>query len=108
MATPLPTDARMLDDGHLLVTWSDGAALVYPLDLLRSKCPCAECVDEWTGQVRVRRDQFAGVTLRSLDEVGTYAFRIGFSDGHDLGLFTWKMLRTLGTPSDAPGAGRAD
>ncbi len=96
MPVYLPSDASLPDDHHLAITWDDGRTDRLPLDFLRAKCPCAECVDEWTGVVRVKREDFAGVGLKSLEEVGSYAFRIGWSDGHDLGLYTWKLLRRLG------------
>ena len=97
---PEPVDARVLEDETLLLVWSDGRESRYPLDALRAACPCAVCVDEWTGEVRVRREMFPGVTLRNLGEVGRYAFRIGFSDGHDTGIFTFQHLRRL---ADAAG-----
>ena len=91
-----PVDARVPDEDHLLIEWSDGRKMVYPLDFLRSKCPCAQCVDEWTGEVRVTRDMFTGVTLKSLEEAGSYAFRIEFSDGHGTGIYTYKLLLEIG------------
>jgi DUF971 family protein len=36
------------------------------------------------------------VRLRSS---GRYAVAIGFSDGHDTGLFTWRSLRVMATAS---------
>ena len=45
----------------------------------------------------------AGVTVESLDEVGSYAFRIGFSDGHAIGLYTFARLLELGVPRSALG-----
>jgi DUF971 family protein len=32
-----------------------------------------------------------------MDPVGSYAYRILFSDGHDTGIFTLDLLRALGT-----------
>ena len=29
-----------------------------------------------------------------VDQVGTYAIRIRWDDGHDAGIYTWKRLRT--------------
>jgi DUF971 family protein len=98
-----PVDARVPDADHLVVSWSDGRTLVYPLDLLRAKCPCAQCVDEWTGAVKVRREMFPGITLKSLDEAGNYAFKIAFSDGHATGIYTWRLLLGLGLPPAAEG-----
>jgi len=98
MESTHPVDARLPDDHHLLIEWSDGRNDLYPLDFLRAKCPCAQCVDEWTGEVRVERSMFPGIGLRSLDEAGNYAFRIGFTDGHDTGLYTFRRLREIGQP----------
>lgn len=99
MSDPAPVDASLPDDHHLCIRWSDDFENLIPLDLLRSKCPCATCVDEWTGEVKVRRDMFPGIGLSELGEVGNYAFRIMFSDGHDTGIFTFKLLRGLGEES---------
>ena len=96
MQLPEPRDAHLPDDHHLAITWMDDREDRIPLDLLRAACPCAECVDEWTGEVRVKRSDFPGIGLDTLDEVGNYAFRIRFSDGHELGIFSFKLLRELG------------
>ena len=99
-----PLDASVPDDDNLIIEWSDGRTMVYPMDSLRAKCPCAHCVDEWTGEVKVSRGMFSGVTLRTLEEAGNYAFKIAFSDGHASGIYTWKLLAKIGTPlqGDAP------
>ena len=96
-----PMDASLPDPETLVLEWSDGQSRRYELDDLRSRCPCAECVEEWTGRVLVKREDFPGIGLKAMDEVGRYAFRIVFSDGHDTGLFTWKLMKELGVPIDA-------
>jgi DUF971 family protein len=97
MSTLRPTGARIDPaTGHLLVPWTDGVTLRYPIDALRAACPCAGCVDEWTGKVLVSIEMFPGVTLKSLKQVGQYAFNVVFSDGHDTGLYTWSKLREIG------------
>ncbi|MAG58526.1 MAG: hypothetical protein CMJ83_19735 [Planctomycetes bacterium] len=99
MAELHPTDADLPDDRTLRVSWSDEQITSFPLDLLRSRCPCAQCVDEWTGEVRVSRSMFPDIGLKGLEEVGSYAFRITFTDGHSDGLFTWPKLRALADES---------
>jgi DUF971 family protein len=37
----------------------------------------------------------AGVTIVGVETVGDYAERFAFGDGHDTGLYTWKLLREL-------------
>lgn len=98
---PRPTGAR-LDPitSRLLITWDDGSVLAYPIDALRASCPCAGCVDEWTGRVMVSVEMFPQVRLKGLKQVGQYAFNIAFSDGHDTGLYTYPRLRNLGVAHD--------
>ena len=95
----IPTGLEKLDDNEISISWADGAETRLPIDFLRSKCPCAGCVDEWTGEVMVKYEDVAGVGLETMKQVGTYAFSIRFSDGHDTGIFTYKRLRELGDES---------
>ena len=39
----------------------------------------------------------SGVRLEQVTPIGRYAVRLGFSDGHDTGLYTWAFLLQLGT-----------
>ncbi len=91
-----PTDLEKPDDDHVAITWADGKRFVYPMNWLRSKCPCASCVEEWTGVVKVRFEDVEQVRVKRIGEVGSYAFSIAFSDGHETGIFTYKRLRDWG------------
>ena len=42
----------------------------------------------------------AQVKLETLTPIGRYAVRLGFSDGHDTGLYTWALLAQLGRDQD--------
>ena len=102
----VPVELKKMDDHRIAITWADGAVTEYPTEFLRAKCPCAGCVDEWTGKVLVDPESVKGTGLRSMQQVGNYAFTIAFDDGHDTGIFTYKRLRELGeelaAPSEAP------
>ena len=39
--------------------------------------------------------QFPGVTVRAWEQVGNYALRFTFSDGHGSGLYSYDYLRRL-------------
>ncbi len=91
-----PVGLEKLVDNEIQIEWADGAKSRLPVDFLRSKCPCAGCVDEWTGKVMVKYEDVAGTTILGMKQVGDYAFSIKFSDGHDTGFFTYKRLRSLG------------
>jgi DUF971 family protein len=96
----LPVDAHIVDDRILRIDWSDGAALDYPFDHLRAKCPCAHCAPTMPTSPPLEREAFRGVALTGVEEVGTYALRLRFSDGHNLGLYTYPHLRAIGFPKD--------
>ncbi|MCA9320111.1 MAG: DUF971 domain-containing protein [Planctomycetes bacterium] len=92
----IPVGLSKIDDGRIAITWKDGATLEYAVDRLRAKCPCANCVDEWTGVVKINYDDVRGTGFKSITPVGSYAFTIRFSDGHDTGIYTFQRLRQLG------------
>ncbi len=103
MALPSPTDARLLGEELLEISWSDDRRLHYPIDRLRAACPCAHCSN--SDQPPPEPASFPGIRLQSLDQVGNYAFRIAFSDGHDIGIYTWPRLLQIGhEPGQVPAA----
>jgi DUF971 family protein len=104
VSAPYPVDARLTRPDLLTISWSDGRDLIYPTPFLRAQCPCAECIDEWTGVVRVQESQFPDVTLKALRQVGQYAFNILFSDRHGSGIFTYERLAKIGRPPAEPAA----
>lgn len=93
---PAPQSIDRSPDGSLAIQWDDGQATRVTPRALRIGCPCALCVDEMTGQrtldpASVPQD----VSLKGMEAVGNYAVRVQFSDGHETGLFDWKLLRAL-------------
>ena len=40
------------------------------------------------------------ILIKSIEPVGNYAIRIGFSDGHDTGIFSWSTLYDYGLRHD--------
>ena len=64
-------------------------------------CPCtsAEVQGHGPGQKTTpvgKRD----ILIKSIEPVGNYAIRIGFSDGHDTGIFSWNTLYDFGLRQD--------
>lgn len=89
-----PTEYKALEDGRLQTTWSDGHVGFHAMRNLRAQCPCAHCVDEWTGARRIRLDAVpADVHITGADPIGRYATRFQWSDGHATGLYTFARLR---------------
>src|SRR5262249_62287175 len=93
--------------GHLPggVTGRDGRASRYAFRELRLACPCALCVDEWTGAPRLD-PATVPANVRPLDvkSVGRYALQFSWSDGHNSGIYTYDRLRSLDptAPARAP------
>jgi DUF971 family protein len=91
-----PTDLAFDDQGQLLVRWDDGRISKFPPKWLRGRCPCAGCVEEWSGKRVVGEAQVADdVRPRGMHQVGRYAVQIQWSDGHDSGIYSWDYLLKL-------------
>jgi DUF971 family protein len=77
---------------------------VYPHEILRGYCPCAMCQGH---QGPIRFVPGGNTELNDLAEVGDYALRLTWADGHSTGLYTFKFLRELCSCSDCgPPSGR--
>ncbi len=92
-----PKSAQIVDPKTFSIRWKDGVTSTYSARQLRLACPCAQCIEEWTGRAildpaTVRED----LTLLEAELVGRYAMTFRWSDGHQTGIFTWPRLRQLG------------
>ncbi len=84
------------DKKSLSLTWDDGKATAVTTRALRQYCPCAECVEEWTGKRTYDVERIpADLTVAEMGAVGNYALAFRFSDGHGTGIFNWGFLRDL-------------
>lgn len=92
-----PTDISLSPNKAILtVTFDDGARFALDAELLRVESPSAEVQGHGADQKTTPAGK-RHVTIRDIRPVGHYAIRIGFSDGHDTGIFTWKTLYDYGT-----------
>jgi DUF971 family protein len=91
-----PREIMQEGDARLRVTWADGRECGYAAAELRRACPCAQCVNEWTGE-RVLRPESVSDDLKiaDVDLVGRYALNFRWSDGHDAGIYSFRFLREL-------------
>ena len=80
----------------VVVRWHDGSEDRLGFEYLRNHCPCATCVDEWSGQRRsltlLLPSNFAP---RKLVPVGNYGVQIHWNDGHETGIYSHHLLRRL-------------
>jgi DUF971 family protein len=91
-----PTQIVQESDSNISIKWSDNTETSYSGPVLRRSCPCATCVNEWTGEKILRDDQVdESLTFTHISIVGRYALSFHFSDGHNTGIYSFDYLRTL-------------
>jgi DUF971 family protein len=91
-------------DSEISIKWSDDTESKYNAVQLRRACPCAGCVDEWTGKKILDGDRIASdLNFKHISIVGRYALNFHFSDGHDTGIFSFNFLRESVPPAVAGG-----
>lgn len=98
-----PSNLSLNDEGDLLIDWSDEKTRRYPVNILRDNCPCATCREKRKEQPSVQLlpvlspEETQPLKITEMKPVGSYAYGIVFSDGHDSGIFTLEHLFQLGT-----------
>jgi DUF971 family protein len=83
-------------DENLKIAWNDGTVDTFPVRALRMSCPCAACVNEWTGE-KILKDAQVATTVKPVKvfSVGRYAMGIHWTDGHKTGIFAYDYLKKL-------------
>lgn len=99
MSALRPLDVQLIGS-EVAIRWSDGTESFITFATLRANSPSAE--------VRGEQDIFGhhyggeaprdhvGVEVTGWEQVGNYAIRFDFSDGHRTGLYSHALLRRLG------------
>lgn len=91
-----PTQIIEESDSEVSIEWSDGKIFHYYAPQLRRVCPCAGCVNEWTGERTLKAETVADdLSFKRFGVVGRYALNFVFSDEHDTGIFSYKYLREI-------------
>jgi DUF971 family protein len=80
----------------LRIAWADGRVCAYNAASLRRVCPCAQCVNEFTGERVLRAESVPDtLTIADVELVGRYALNFRWSDGHQTGIYSFRYLREL-------------
>jgi DUF971 family protein len=91
-----PREIMQESDAEVRVSWGDGRECRYGAALLRRLCPCAQCVNEFTGERVLRAEAVPDdLTIADLGLVGRYALTFRWSDGHDTGIYSFRYLREI-------------
>ena len=90
-----PSELRLNPEKNLLsLAFQDGTSEGLSAEMLRVMSPSAEV----QGHSPSERKLVSGkrnVTMKAVEQVGNYAVKLVFSDGHDTGLFTWPLLHGM-------------
>lgn len=100
MTSPLSVSKIwQIDNYRFAIEWNDGLKQEWRLSTLQRNCPCASCVDEVSGK-RINDPKLVpdNVTALQLSNMGRYALKIRFSTGCNYGIYSFPLLRQLGTP----------
>ena len=88
-------------DKKIAVKWNDGTESFINNKTLRKKCPCANCSGESDVFGNIYKSKGTNMDdpnkykIVGYINVGHYAIRIFWSDGHSEGLYTFDMLRKI-------------
>lgn len=97
-----PREIKQEDDHTLSILWADERRCRYNAAELRRSCPCAQCVNEWTGERVLKPENISeNIKIRDLTVVGRYALNFRWSDGHETGIYSFRYLRELCEAQDA-------
>ncbi|MDE0012394.1 MAG: DUF971 domain-containing protein [Candidatus Poribacteria bacterium] len=93
-----PTHIKRADTS-LEIQWKDSHQSKLSYRLLRQRCPCARCDATRSGKnafhILPSDDFFENLNLVDIQQVGRYAVRLVWSDGHRTGIYTFQFLREL-------------
>ena len=86
---------------ELALAWSDGEETYLQFEKLRKSCPCAACAGEpdVTGKVVMPKVVHSEKSFQLIRHqvVGGYAIQFFWGDGHSTGLYSFDLLRRLGS-----------
>ena len=95
-----PEEIRLAKSKSLLdVRFDNGKSFSISAELLRVESPSAEVQGHGPSQKSTPFGK-QDILIKSIEPVGNYAIRIGFSDGHDTGIFSWSTLYDYGLRHD--------
>ncbi len=91
-----PREISQESSAALRITWADERVCDYEAARLRRACPCAQCVNEWTGARTLRPEAISNeIEINDVSVVGRYALNFRWSDGHETGIYSFQYLRDL-------------
>jgi DUF971 family protein len=95
----LPEKIEHFED-VLAVRWKNGHESYLEAHILRNETPSAEQKGEKDifgikTKTTPKIFQKGEVSIKKFEEIGNYAIRISFSDGHNTGIYSWETLQSI-------------
>lgn len=91
---PMPEEIVGLLRSKITIKWPDGHETVYGARTLRLSCRCAACIEETSGAPLLDPSSVPEtVRAQRIELLGQYAIQIGWTDGHDSGIYNFRDLR---------------
>ena len=98
---PQPVDIKVRTASRVLdVSFDDGSRFELSFEYLRVFSPSAEVLGHGGGEGILQTGK-ADVRIIGIEPVGNYAVRLLFDDGHNTGLYSWRLLHELGIHAKA-------
>jgi len=80
--------------GMLDLVWQDGRESRLSHGLLRARCKCAGCQQQYR-QLGTHPEILASIRLDAIHPISDKGLNLVFSDGHGRGIFPWAYLHEL-------------
>jgi DUF971 family protein len=98
---PQPLDIKIRTESRVLeVRFDDGSHYLLPFEYLRVFSPSAEVKGHGGGEGVLQLGK-ENIRITGVEPVGNYALRLTFDDGHNTGLYSWRLLHELGQDHQA-------
>ena len=82
-------------DRELTVEWDDRHFGMHKYETLRELCPCAFCKYEREKEKQNQKKDNKDYNIVNIEQVGSYAIKITWADGHDTGIYSFEYLRSI-------------
>ena len=89
--TPLPQNIIVHQHSKVLELAYENKTYQLPFEFLRVWSPSAEVRGHGVGQETLQTGK-RDVLITAIEQIGHYAIKPVFSDGHDSGIFSWEYL----------------
>jgi len=97
---PWPLEINVCENGKILeLSFDNNDKFLISAELLRVESPSAEVKGHGHNEKKVIPGKHAVVIL-AVEQVGNYAVKLRFDDGHDTGIYSWKYLYHLGSQKE--------